>query len=83
MPETGAACESLFPGNAARPTCQKEHIGPGQRAFTVAPGDFFDHNRGAAAAIDTPHSIQQEDEKSPQGDELKAAFGKLVVTGAA
>ena len=28
-----------------------------------------------------PHSVQKEDEKSPQGDELKAPFGELVVTG--
>jgi len=27
-----------------------------------------------------PHSVQKEDEKSPQGDELKAPFGELVVT---
>ena len=35
----------------------------------------------AAATIDAPHGVQQEDEKSPQGNELKAPFGELVVTG--
>jgi len=34
-----------------------------------------------AATVDAPHSVQKEDEKSPQGDELKAPFGELVVTG--
>jgi len=28
-----------------------------------------------------PHGVQKEDEKPPQGNELKAPFGELVVTG--
>src|SRR5881396_3607958 len=37
----------------------------------VAPGNFFD-NHNATAAVDAPHGVQKEDEKPPQGDELKA-----------
>ena len=44
-------------------------------------GDFFDGDNATAATVDAPHSVQKEDEKSPQGDELKALFGELVVTG--
>src|SRR2546421_10133278 len=29
----------------------------------------------------TPHGVQKEDEKPPQGNELKAPFGELIVTG--
>jgi hypothetical protein len=64
-----------------RPTGQEEHISFGQCAFAVAPGDFFDGDYATAATVDAPHSVQQEDEKSPQWDELKAPFGELVVTG--
>jgi len=46
------------------------------------PGNFFDSHNAAAATVDAPHRVQKEDEKPPQGDELKAPFGELVVTGA-
>ena len=35
----------------------------------------------AAATVDAPHGVQKEDEKPPKGNELKAPFGELVVTG--
>jgi hypothetical protein len=47
----------------------------------VAPGNFFDSHDAAGATVDAPHRVQKEDEKPPQGDELKAPFGELVVTG--
>ncbi len=50
-------------------------------AFAVAPGDFFDRHNAATATVDAPHGVQKEDEKPPQGNELKPAFGELVVTG--
>ena len=56
-------------------------MGFGQCAFAVAPGHFFDSHNAAAATVDTPHGVQKEDEKTPQGNELKASFRKLVVTG--
>jgi hypothetical protein len=46
-----------------------------------SPGDFFDGDNTTAATVDARHSVQKEDEKSPQGDERKAPFGELVVTG--
>jgi hypothetical protein len=45
------------------------------------PGNFFDSHNAAAATVDAPHSVQKEDEKPPQGDELKAPFGELIATG--
>ena len=78
----GAKCfRRFFPGKAARPTSQEEHIGFGQRTFAVAPRNFFDDDGAATTAIDAPHGVEQKDEKSPQGDELKAPFGKLIVAG--
>ncbi len=35
----------------------------------------------AAAAIDPPHGVQQEDEESPQRNELEAPLGELIVAG--
>src|SRR6185369_12776904 len=49
--------------------------------FAVAPGNFFDSHNAAAATVDAPHGVQKEDGKAPQGNELKAPFGELVVTG--
>ena len=82
LPPGSAKCFSrLFPGKTARPTGEEEHVSLGQRAFALTPRNFFDHNGTAAAAVDTPHGVKQEDEESPQGDELKAAFGELIVAG--
>ena len=33
------------------------------------------------AAINTAHGVQQEDEESPQRNELEAPLGELIVTG--
>jgi hypothetical protein len=33
------------------------------------------------AAVDPPHSVQEEDEKSPERDEFKAPLGELAVAG--
>ena len=71
----------FLPRESARPTGEEQHIGLSQRAFAVAPGDFLDGHYAAAAAVDPPHGVQQEDEKSPQRDELKAPLGELVVAG--
>ena len=35
-----------------------------------------------AAAIDTPHRVEQKDQKTPEGNELETALGQLVVAGA-
>jgi len=43
-----------------------------QRTLAVAPGNFFHDDGAATAAIDTVHGVQQEDEKSPQGNEFKS-----------
>ena len=31
------------------------------------------------ATLDAPHGVQKEDEESPERDEFKAPFGKLIV----
>jgi len=43
--------------------------------------NFFDGHNAAAATGDAPHGVQKEDENPPQGNELKAPFAELVVTG--
>ena len=49
--------------------------------LAVAPGNFLDDDGVAAAAIDAPHGVQQEDQKSPERDELEAPLGELIVAG--
>jgi hypothetical protein len=71
----------FFPRKAASPTGQEEHVRLGQGAFAVASGNFFDDDGAAAPGIDAAHGVQEEDQKSPEGDELKASLGQLVVTG--
>jgi hypothetical protein len=42
--------------------------------------DFFDSHEATAATVHAPHGVQKEDEKTPQGNELKVPFGELIVT---
>src|SRR5215471_13107117 len=79
IPRSAKGLGGFFPGEAARPASQEEHVGFGQGTFAVAPGHFFDHHGGTAAAVHAPHGVQQEDEKAPERDELKAPLGELVV----
>ena len=73
----------FLPRQPARPAGEEEHVGLGQGALAVAPRDFLYDDGAAAPAIYTPHCVQQEDEKSPEGNELKSPFSELVVTGSA
>ena len=84
--------ENLFPGSAerlgcflpgkpARPAGQKQHVGFGQGALAVAPRNFLDDDRLAAAAIDAPHRVQQKNQKSPERNELETPLGELIVSG--
>ena len=65
---------------AAAPSGPEQHIGIRQLMLAVAPGNFLDNHRFAAAAIDTPHGVQQEDQKPPEGDEVVTPFRELIIT---
>src|SRR5882724_10112518 len=54
-------------------------MGFGQRAFAVAPRDFFDSHDTTTATVHAAHGVKQEDEKAPKGNELKPPFGELRV----
>jgi hypothetical protein len=71
----------LLPRQAARPAGQEQHIGSGQGALAIAPGNFLNNDSLAAAAIDAAHGVEQKDEKSPERDELETALGKPIVAG--
>jgi hypothetical protein len=49
-------------------------------ALAIGPGDFFNQDGMAAAAIDAPHGVEQKDEKAPEGDELEAPLRELIVS---
>jgi len=70
----------LLPGEPARPTGQKQHVGIGQLMLAVAPGDFLDDHGFAAATIDAPHGVREKDQKAPERNELETPFGELIVT---
>ncbi len=71
----------FLPRKATSPAGQKQHVSFGQRALAVTPRHFFDDDRSAAMAIHAPHSVKEEDEKSPQRNELEAPLGELVIAG--
>ena len=81
VPASAKALRGFFPRKPSRATGQEKHIVLAQRAFAVAPRDFLDRYHAAAAAIDPPHGVQQEDEESPLRNELVAPFSELVVSG--
>jgi hypothetical protein len=47
--------------------------------LTIAPGNLLDHHT-TIPAIYTSHAIEQENQKAPQRNELKAPLGKMIVT---
>jgi hypothetical protein len=52
-----------------------------RRMHTIAPRNFFHHDRLATPAIDAPHRVKQKNQKSPERNELETALGELVVSG--
>jgi len=81
FPGSAKGLSGFFPRKSARPAGQEQHVDLGQGAFAVAPGNFLDDHCAAAAAVHSPHGVQEEDEKSPRRDELKAPLAELVVAG--
>src|SRR5216683_2151636 len=65
---------------SARPAGQKQHVRSGQGTLAVAPRNFLDEDRLAAAAINAPHGVEQKNQKSPERNELESPFGELIVT---
>ena len=47
----------------------------------VAPGDFLDDHRLAAAAIEASHRVQQKNKKSPERNKFEPPLGELIVSG--
>jgi hypothetical protein len=57
---------------------QKQHIGSGQLVLAIAPGNLLDHD-ATISAVDTSRTVQQENQKPPQGNELEAALREMIV----
>jgi hypothetical protein len=49
--------------------------------LAIAPRELPRRLWLAAAAIDAPHGVPQEDQKTPERDEFVTSFGELIVTG--
>jgi hypothetical protein len=81
VPGSAKRLGRFLPGQPARPTGQKQHVGFGQLTLTVSPANFLDDDGAATSAIYASHCIQKEDKESPQGDELEATLAEFVVAG--
>ena len=46
--------------------------------LAIAPGNLLDHD-ATIPAVYASHAVQQENQKTPQGDKLKAPLGKVIV----
>src|SRR6202451_2371962 len=69
----------FFPGKLPRPAGQKQHIGSGQLVFAIAPGNLLDYY-ATIPAVDAAHAVHQENQKTPQRNELEAPLGEMIVT---
>jgi hypothetical protein len=46
--------------------------------LAIAPGNLLDQD-ATISAVDTSLTIEQENQKTPQGNELEAALGEMIV----
>jgi hypothetical protein len=70
----------FLPGEFAGPASQKQHIGSGQLVLGIAPGNLLHHD-AAVSAMDASHTVEKENQNSPERDELEAPLGELIVPG--
>src|SRR5580658_2519155 len=70
----------FLPGELARPAGQEQHVGFGGMVFAVAPRKFLCHY-AAIMALHASPTVEQEDQKAPERDELEAPFREPIVTG--
>src|SRR5574340_1240287 len=54
-------------------------MGFGGGVFAVAPGKFLGHH-AAPTTVHSPATVQEENQKPPERDELKAPLGKVIVS---
>jgi hypothetical protein len=69
----------FLPRKPARSTGEEKHIGFSHGALAIAPRYFFHDDGTTALAVDPPHGIEQEDEKSPKRDKFETPLGELIV----
>jgi hypothetical protein len=46
--------------------------------LAIAPGNLLDQD-ATIPAINAAHAVEQKNQKTPQGDELEAALGEMIV----
>ena len=68
----------FLPRELARPAGQEQHVGSGGLVLAIAPGNLLHHN-AAVLAMDAPHSVQEENQKAPERDELETPLGQTIV----
>jgi len=53
-------------------------VGLGEVVLAIGPG-HLSNDDAALSALDTAHTVQQEDKQAPEGDELEAPDSELIV----
>ena len=66
-----------FHGSRRTHRARKIIVGLGEGVFAVAQGHFL-HDDAALPALDTPHSTEQDDPKTPERNELKPPLGEVI-----
>jgi hypothetical protein len=64
----------------ACPTGEEQHVAVGQLMLAVAPRNFLDNHGLASQTIHAPHGVEEENEETPKGNELKTPFAEFIVT---
>ena len=54
-------------------------MGFGGLVLAITPGEFLRHYP-ATAALHAPLAVEEENQKAPERNELKAPLGKMIVT---
>jgi hypothetical protein len=49
--------------------------------LSTSPGHFFNTN-SATPTVHPPHAIEEENQKAPDGDELKSPLFEMIIAGA-
>ncbi len=73
-PNSGA----IWPDPGLRPARQEPSVARRDRALSLGPGHLLDLD-AAVGTIDTAHGVDEEDQDSPERNELKAPGRKRVV----
>src|ERR1019366_8979949 len=78
VPGSAEGLRGFLPGKLSGPVGQELHVDLGELVLAVGPRHLFDDD-ATAGTFHPPHGVQQEDQESPDRDELESALGQMIV----